>query len=340
MKEFRVPPGYENTNLCCPTCGYMENTPPKEIDHLYPGTVLQDRYVVGTTLGFGRFCVTYKAWDKILKTVVAIKEYYPFGQTRRAPGNSVVEVYPPQKKYEYLKGLNCFLDEARNTARFKKNPNIVAVNDYFEENNTAYRVMEYLQGMTLRGYLSHENGTINYVSAINITMSVIAALRDIHKAGFLHGNITPYNIILCEGGAVKLIGFDALSFSDKHKPLPLSVLLTPGFSPIEQYSEQSKQGPWTDIYALSSTLYMMVTGVVPDDSTNRLMDDTVVSPMVLNPDIPKYLSNTIMKGLAMDPNRRFKNVDEFEQALENKKKVADLKLGIKRRKQKRQYDKG
>ena len=138
----------------CPYCGYCEGTPPKELYHLYPGVGLyNNRYVIGTCIGFGGFGITYKAWDNVLETVVAVKEYYPTGLVQRVPGKPQVIIYTGESKEEYMQGLERFLDEAKNMAKFVDNPNIVHVDAFFEENNTAYLVMEYLPGMTLKSYL-------------------------------------------------------------------------------------------------------------------------------------------------------------------------------------------
>jgi len=143
MKEFTIPSDGEKKLYMCPHCRHTEGTPPKEIYHLYPGTILSGRYIIGTVLGFGGFGVTYKAWDNTLGTVVAVKEYYPTGLVQRVPGQKAVIVYEGSRRTEYYTGLNRFLDEARNMAKFSDNPNIVHVENFFEENETAYIVMEY-----------------------------------------------------------------------------------------------------------------------------------------------------------------------------------------------------
>ncbi|MCM1286993.1 MAG: extracellular solute-binding protein [Clostridium sp.] len=335
MKEFNIPNGQENENGVCPYCGFAEGTKPKEIYHLYPGMRLRDRYIIGTVLGFGGFGITYKAWDENLNTVVAIKEYYPTGQVQRIPGERVVILYGGQRRKEYFSGLSRFLDEARNMAKFHDNPNIVHVDDFFEENNTAYIVMEFLDGISLKDFLKQEGGTIDYEMAVEITMSIIDALRQIHREGIIHRDISPDNIFLCQGGKIKLIDFGAARFSDEEKEVTRSIILKPGFAPPEQYQSKSKQGPWTDIYALSATLYRCITGVLPDESVNRVVEDNLDTPIKLNPAIPEYISTTIMKGMALNSELRFRSVDELKKALSNEKKVLDVEKELKKRKRKR-----
>lgn len=320
----------------CPYCGYCEGTPPKELYHLYPGVGLyNNRYVIGTCIGFGGFGITYKAWDNVLETVVAVKEYYPTGLVQRVPGKPQVIIYTGESKEEYMQGLERFLDEAKNMAKFVDNPNIVHVDAFFEENNTAYLVMEYLPGMTLKSYLKSKGGRIGCEEVIPIADAVITALKEIHVGGIIHRDISPDNIMLCNDGRIKLLDFGAARFSDADQERTRSIILKPGFAPPEQYQAKSKQGPWTDIYALCATVYRAITGVLPDESVNRVIEDTVQSPIQIYSDIPERISNTVMKGMSIYPEIRFSNVDELKKALDGEKKVMEPKKELRVRRMKR-----
>lgn len=320
----------------CPYCGYCEGTPPKELFHLYPGVGLyNNRYVIGTCIGFGGFGITYKAWDNVLETVVAVKEYYPTGLVQRVPGKPQVIIYTGESKEEYMQGLERFLDEAKNMAKFVDNPNIVHVDAFFEENNTAYLVMEYLPGMTLKSYLKSKGGRIGCEEVIPIADAVITALKEIHAGGIIHRDISPDNIMLCNDGRIKLLDFGAARFSDADQERTRSIILKPGFAPPEQYQAKSKQGPWTDIYALCATVYRAITGVLPDESVNRVIEDTVQSPIQIYSDIPERISNTVMKGMSIYPEIRFSNVDELKKALDGEKKVMEPKKELRVRRMKR-----
>lgn len=320
----------------CPYCGYCEGTPPKELYHLYPGVGLyNNRYVIGTCIGFGGFGITYKAWDNVLETVVAVKEYYPTGLVQRVPGKPQVIIYTGESKEEYMQGLERFLDEAKKMAKFVDNPNIVHVDAFFEENNTAYLVMEYLPGMTLKSYLKSKGGRIGCEEVIPIADAVITALKEIHAGGIIHRDISPDNIMLCNDGRIKLLDFGAARFSDADQERTRSIILKPGFAPPEQYQAKSKQGPWTDIYALCATVYRAITGVLPDESVNRVIEDTVQSPIQIYSDIPERISNTVMKGMSIYPEIRFSNVDELKKALDGEKKVMEPKKELRVRRMKR-----
>ena len=325
----------------CPYCGYCEGTPPKELYHLYPGVGLyNNRYVIGTCIGFGGFGITYKAWDNVLETVVAVKEYYPTGLVQRVPGKPQVIIYTGESKEEYMQGLERFLDEAKNMAKFVDNPNIVHVDAFFEENNTAYLVMEYLPGMTLKSYLKSKGGRIGCEEVIPIADAVITALKEIHAGGIIHRDISPDNIMLCNDGRIKLLDFGAARFSDADQERTRSIILKPGFAPPEQYQAKSKQGPWTDIYALCATVYRAITGVLPDESVNRVIEDTVQSPIQIYSDIPERISNTVMKGMSIYPEIRFSNVDELKKALDGEKKVMEPKKELRVRRMKRTITEG
>ena len=150
---------YDMSLALCPHCGHIPGTPAEEAIHMAPGTRLHGRYAIGRVLGFGGFGVTYLAWDEKLEQRVAIKEYLPGEFSTRMPGNSQVSVFSGDKAQQFADGMYQFLEEARRLAHFQKEPGIVTVYDSFEENGTAYIVMEYLEGITLKEYV-RTNGAI------------------------------------------------------------------------------------------------------------------------------------------------------------------------------------
>lgn len=312
---------YQDWEEACPHCGYREGQPARELYHLFPGTVLKGRYVVGQVLGFGGFGITYKAWDRDLETVVAIKEYYPSGLVNRIPGEQQVLLFAGSRGREYHFGLERFLNEARNMARFNSHKSIVNVWNYFTENNTGYIVMEYLDGLTLGEYL--KTNSMDVQSSLDVTRAVCAALKQIHAHGIVHRDVSPDNIFLCLDGRVKLIDFGAARFSANEEQ-KMTIILKPGYAPPEQYERISAQGPWTDIYALGGTLYTMLTGQKPDESTNRKVEDTLRTPREIKSEISEKLSNAVMKAMALEKHMRFGSVEEFEKAIDGNRKVKTL----------------
>ncbi len=316
----------------CPICGYYEGQPAKELYHLFPGTILFERYIVGQVLGFGGFGITYKAWDKKLETVVAIKEYYPSGLVNRVPGEQKVILFATSKAKVYQAGLERFWDEAKNMAKFSTHPNIVNIFEFFEQNNTAYIVMEFLDGVSLSEFL--KKNTLDVNSCLEVTERICTALKEIHAQGIVHRDVSPDNIFMCLDGSIKLIDFGTARFSANEEQ-QLTIILKPGYAPPEQYEKISKQGPWTDIYALGATLYRMLTGEKPEESTNRKVQDDLRSPKEINADIPENISNTVMKAMAIEQHMRFARVEDFQEGLSGKKPVLTIAAEKRKRKRKR-----
>ena len=306
----------------CPQCGWVEGTPPKDEYHLWPRTVLQGgRYMIGTVISFGGFGITYKAWDLQLEQVVAIKEYYPAGLVNRIPKTSEVLVLPGEKENAYFHGIKRFLEEARNMAKFVNMPYIVDVYNFFEENNTAYIVMEYLDGVDLKQYVQIAGGKISFEDALKILEPIMIALDEMHRKKLLHRDVSPDNIFITVDQHIKLIDFGAARLSREDEEATLSIIVKPGYTPPEQYRGKSRQGAYTDIYALGATLYWCITGEKPEESIDRKISDDLKSPKKLGVKLPDYADRAIMKSLALKAGLRFNKISEFRLALNNKKQV-------------------
>lgn len=326
---------YDDKYDICPFCGTEKDSSQKELYFLNVGTVIQNRYEIGLCCGSGGFGITYRAWDRTLEKSVAIKEYYPVGLVNRVPGERNIIVYSGNRGKEFAKGKERFLEEARNMAQFNTNINIVNVFDFFEENNTAYIVMEYLDGITFKEYLKGIEGPAPIDFSVEVVSAVLNALGEVHKTGILHRDISPDNVFLCRDGKIKLIDFGAARFSSTEEELTRSIILKPGFAPPEQYQSKSKQGPWTDIYAVGAMLYRAITGIVPDESVNRAEEDTLANPNAINSSVNLNLNNSVLRAMALQPELRFKDTKEFLAALSGKDVVKDVRVELKRRKKRR-----
>lgn len=326
---------YEEGFQICPHCGSVENNKPKEAIHLAPGTVLANRYILGQSVGSGGFGIVYSAWDLKLETVVAVKEFFVSRLVTRAEGlKNLIITKKSQEEFEYRKER--FLAEARNMARFGSHRSIPNVFEFFEENNTAYIVMELLKGVALNDYLNQAGGTIDIDFALMIANEVGNALISMHELNIVHRDVAPDNIYICSGKEIKikLMDLGAAKLADTTDQV-IDIILKPGYSPIEQYDNNKNIGPWTDIYALGATLYVMVTGIKPDESTNRRIKDEVVPPHLINPLVSENLSNSIMKAMALDIHMRFKTVREFLNAINGERKIIPLAKEKRRRNMKR-----
>lgn len=322
MKEYKTEASY------CPYCGYRFDQGAEDLYYLRPGINLKnERYMIGTAISSGGFGIVYKAWDQTLDKMVAVKEYYPSSIAARVADTYEVRAYSESNIQEFEHGKQRFLTEARSVARFGEHPNIVDVYDFFEENNTVYMVMEYMDGMTLKSYIQEQGGKINPEIAVRTALSVLDALREVHKEKFIHRDINPSNIFICKSGVVKLFDFGAACFGDAEMPK----ILTPHYAPPEQYNTKEIQGPWTDIYAVGATLYYALTGVKPSDAMERKEKDKLVPPYKLEPSVPKDLSNAVMRAMALKRELRFKTAVQFQEALLHKRRVLDTEEELKRR---------
>lgn len=236
--------------------------------HLPIGSVV-DRYRVEKVLGIGGFGVTYLAFDSQLNCSVALKEFMPDDCAVRSPSNSHI-LAKTNRQDDYQYGLDRFLDEARTLAKFK-HPNIVRVTNFLEANNTAYLVMDYEQGEALDDYLKRINftGELPEAEILSIFKPILAGLGQVHQQGLLHRDIKPGNIYLRQDGEPMLIDFGAARYALGSQSRSISAIISMGYAPPEQYSSKGKQGPYSDLYALGATLYQLMAGQAPDESTHR-----------------------------------------------------------------------
>lgn len=302
-------------NESCSYCGNYNDTSPESNLHLPPGTILEGKYLIGKALGQGGFGITYLAWDQKLNLKQAIKEYLPVEIAYRIPGTPEVSIYKDDLITHFNYGVEKFLEEARTLARFAGHPNIVWIRDYFEANGTAYIVMEYIEGMTIKDYINHEKGPLSYKEAFDIFFPVLDVLKDVHKGGVLHRDISPDNMILDKRGRVVLIDFGSARQAIGEKSQSTSVIMKPGYSPEEQYQRKGRQGPWTDIYAVAASFYFVITGTTPPESLDRLNTDTLIFPSKMGITIPPSFEKAIIKALSIKIDDRFQNVEDFQKKL-------------------------
>ena len=311
---------YGDAFSVCPNCGYIDGTPPEEAIHMEPGTILYDRYIIGRVLGYGGFGVTYIGWDGRLEQKVAIKEYLPGEFSTRMPGRSQITVFNGDKSEQFHDGLRKFVEEAKRLAKFQNEPGIVKIFDSFEENETAYIVMEYLDGETLTSYLKR-NKTIPGDQAVEMLTPLMESLQVVHEEGLLHRDIAPDNVFLTKDGQVKLIDFGASRYATTSHSRSLTVIIKPGYSPEEQYRSRGDQGPYTDVYALAATLYKMMTGKTAPDAMERRAKyesqskDILEEPRKLNKHISLNHQNAILNAMNVRIEDRTQNVGAFLQEL-------------------------
>jgi len=311
----------------CPYCGAEQKN--DFLLALPEGTIVRNRYRIGKVIGRGGTAITYQVYDQNLGRISALKEYFPAEIANRIPGSREVILYAGKRAAEYAHGFSRFLEEAQNMMKFHNHPNIIHVQDYFEENKTAYIVMEYLRGKTLKEEI--EEHLLPYDRAVEIGVTVCSALTDMHKRKILHRDISPDNIFLCSDGTVKLIDFGAARFAAEELQ-KLTITYKGGFTPPEQYSQTEEQGAWGDIYALASTLYMAISGIRPEDSREREVRDEVKPLHTVCPYVPEKISEAIERAMSIEKDFRPRSAAEFADALKQHGKNKSLEEIKKRRK--------
>ena len=278
---------------------------------LRKGTRLIGRYTTEGVLGQGGFGITYLGMDELHKKKVAIKEFFPQGiVTRNIEYEDTVTVTLVGEKENYDKGKERFLKEAQTMAMFSKDKGIVKALDFFEINNTAYIVMEYLEGVTLKQYL-RENERIDAEDLVELLVPLIEALDEIHSQGLIHRDISPDNIMVLPDGRIKLMDFGAARDYTEFGEKSLSIVLKPGYAPPEQYQTHGVQGPWTDIYALCATMYKCITGENPPDAIDRLVDDHLKKISAFGFTVSPQIEEAIIKGMSVAAKDRYQNVGDF-----------------------------
>lgn len=294
----------------CPFCGYTgheERSP----SFLEEGTLLNDKYQLGAVIGQGGFGITYAAWDENLARPVAIKEYFPSACVTRNIDLSDEVSYVESARDAFLEGRLRFSRESHLLAQLQEIPNVVRVLDSFEENETAYIVMEYIHGVPLDAWMQSQKMKPGQI--LDALRPVADALTLLHKQGVVHRDLKPDNMLVEADGTIRLIDFGAAMRLEKHSE---TVILSRGFAPAEQYGkEYGRQGPWSDVYGLAAVLYFLLTGKVPDEAILRKNQDHLKSPAELGVRIGKKQNAALMAGLAVDPEKRTQSMEEFRARL-------------------------
>ena len=285
----------------------------KDARALPRGIILHRRYTIGRVLGIGGFGITYVAYDSGQNIHVAVKEYFPAEWAMRMPTGNQILPNSQSKEKVYRHGQEVFLKEAKVLSRLRDIPNVVNVRDFFAENGTAYMVMELLEGDTLSGYMRRKQmPRMSYQMAGWIISEVGKALAQIHKQMLLHRDIGPDNIMLVnEGREVKLIDFGATRMYALNSEKSMSVLVKPGFAPIEQYSRTGNQGPWTDVYALAATYYFLLTGQKPPEAPERVAGTKLCPISKKVPGVPGYIDLAVSHALEENWKKRTGTVEQF-----------------------------
>ena len=296
----------ENAEVC-PGCGYHMGAPHLP-SYLEPGTMLNDRYMVGKLRSFNGESASYIAFDTITESKVIISEYMPDSMCRREKNSSVINVNT-NCVAQYKTFLSEFVELNKILSKMRTLNHINAAIDMFGDNNTAYAVFGWLEGKTLGEYLKANGGELTWEEVKKLFPPIFTTLSLVHNAGLTHRGISPENIIITDKGELKLTGFCIADARTANTELVSEIYN--GYAAPEQYSPNNWQGTWTDVYGISALLYRILTGVVPLDAMSRMSNDDLVEPVKVNPDIPRHVSRVIMDGMAVNGEMRIQTITEL-----------------------------
>ena len=313
----------------CTACGYRESDAVHKEDVLEAFTILRGKYLLGNDLGQGGFGITYRAKNLQNGMLCCVKEYYPSGLLAGRKEDGSLCLMDENHQKEFDQGKHRFLEEAKALQELRGNVSVVDIWDYFEENGTAYFVMELLEGCNLRTFQKEHTPEQNFKMSVQMLFLIGSALVEVHRFGLIHGDISPENMIITKNGDIKLIDFGAArSFRQGEKTEGYKIYLKPNYAPYEQYSVKLCQGPWTDLYALAATFYFIVTGQYVVDALKRAKGAKYVPMSELSPFVSRRLSNIMDCALAFDYHDRYKSLTAFMSDLQKAVQPQDYDIDL------------
>ena len=299
----------------CPNCGYDPVKEKRPEYALPPESILAGKYLVGKVLGQGGFGITYIGWDLALERKVAIKEYYPSGQVSRSPGTRSLTWYTNEPAIQAREdGMGMFLKEARKMVKADSIPGVVRVLDLFQENGTAYIVMDFVSGETLKTRLQ-KTGPMAWTQAAPIFRPAIRAMEQVHQAGLIHRDLSPDNLMLTPNGDVKILDLGAAKDLNLNSGASSMQVAKSGFSPLEQYTQRGGSGPWTDVYSMAATIYYTLTGKLPPNAIDRMEEDAIDWSDPGMDSLPKAALKALQAAMSVSVKKRTQSMEELEEGL-------------------------
>ena len=299
----------------CSRCGF-DSQRPSGMEYALPlSTILAGKYVVGRVLGQGGFGITYIGWDLALERKVAIKEYYPSGQVSRSQGTRNLTWYTTEQANAARKsGMEMFLKEARKMVKADSIPGVVRVLDLFQENGTAYIVMDFVSGETLKTRLQ-KTGPMTWTQAAPIFRPAIRTMEQVHQAGLIHRDLSPDNLMLAPSGDVKILDLGAAKDLNLNSGASSMQVAKSGFSPLEQYTQRGGSGPWTDVYSMAATIYYTLTGKLPPNAIDRMEEDAIDWTAPGMDSLPKAALKALQAAMSVSVKKRTQSMQELEKGL-------------------------
>ena len=297
----------DSDDRVCQSCGYADDTS-YDPNYIKPGTILAEKYVIGAMIGVNSEGATYIGYNQSIGCRILIREYMPQGLCSRVKGKSNLSV-DPQHVVQYKALMSEFSDLNKSLAHMRNVSHINPTLDLIYANNTVYAISEYLEGITLIDFLKDNAGELTWKQVSEMFPSFFTTISILHNNGIIHRAISPDTIYVTEHNSLRLCAFSISAVRTVHTELPCEIFH--GYAAPEQYSQNARQGTWTDVYGLCAVLYRILTGCKPTDAPSRMQNDNLCAPHEMNPNIPKHVSRAIMKGLSLFSDDRIKTVTEL-----------------------------
>lgn len=295
----------------CRHCNYTDDIPYLQ-SYLAPRTVLDNRYIIGKMLSYNGEGASYICYDTVGKCKCVCREYMPDTLCERAAGELSITANPDcLAKYKTF--MSEFADMNKVLSRMRNLGHIATAKDMFFENNTTYVILEYVEGVSLKKFLQSNTGFLTWEQVKKLFVPLFTTINIIHNSGIIHRGISPENIIVTTNGELKLTGFCISSV--RTSDTGLIPEFYSGYTAPEQYSSLQWQGTWTDVYAVAAVIYRILTGCMPLDANTRIHNDTLVDAARINPRIPRYISDTLKKAMAVRGEERIQTITELVSGL-------------------------
>lgn len=302
----------EITSNPCPHCGYLHVRQAGPGFVLQPGTILHGKYLIGKVLGQGGFGITYLGWDLALNKKVAVKEFFPASHVSRDTGVSTALQWYTTEAAQTIRssGQEMFLKEARKMSHAAAFPQVVHVLDLFQDNNTAYIVMNYIQGVHLAQQIK-ATGPMSWQTALQLLLPVVDVMQQVHDVGLIHRDISPDNLMLQPDGSIKILDLGAAKDLKLNGGVSSMQVAKGGFSPLELYIMRGNSGPWTDVYSMAATIYYVITGATPPSAVERMDKDVLRWDLPQLRKVPASVIHVLQKGMALKFPERYQSMADF-----------------------------
>lgn len=294
-------------NPKCPVCGYYDGTPYLP-SYLPPNTILNDRYIVGKLLRYNGEGATYIGYDRVMNKKVEVREFFPDTLCTRVPGSNLVSINP-HKLVQYKNLMSEYTELHKSLMKMRTLSHICSVYEVFYANNTAYVIIEFVEGKTLKHYLQDNAGEISWVDVKKLFPPIFTTLSLLHNSGIIHRGLSLDTIYYTDSGDLKISGF--CTAAARTSDSDIAPELFAGYAAPEQYPSDSWQGTWTDVYSISAVLYRCLSGCMPTESVSRIGNDSLIEPSEINSRISVNVSNVIMNGLKVNHKTRIQTITEL-----------------------------